>query len=128
GELARGRKQAVAAEQGRVYAEGLFRFQTAGGSGWAASVLGAKLPSPSRSRTPFAGQDHRHPTSRRTASSVLSGRITLAPPSVLAIIPLGSIEDRLIRRPSHASVQTRHKLSKIQIATSKWKLASAQSI
>src|SRR5262249_8276676 len=47
---------------------------------------------------------------------------------VLAIIPLRSIEDGLLRRGSYASLQTGHQMSKIQIATTKWNLASAQSI
>src|SRR5262244_3081861 len=85
----------------------------------AASVLGAKLPGPSRNRTPFAEQGHRHPTSRRLASSVSTSRLTLAPPGP-AIIPLGSIEDGLLRRDSYASLQTRHQLGTVQIATSKW--------
>src|SRR5215813_140423 len=44
------------------------------------------------------------------------------------IIPLGSIEDGLLRRASYTSLQTGHQLNTIQIATTKWKLASAQSI
>ncbi len=47
---------------------------------------------------------------------------------VLAIVPLRSIEDGLLRRDSHDSLQTGHQLSTIQIATTKRKLASAQSI
>src|SRR5262247_4467926 len=94
----------------------------------ATSVLGAKLPNPSRNRTSFAGQNHSHPRSRRPASSVSSGRITLAPLGVLAIVPLRSIEDGLLRRDSYDSLQTGHQLSTIQIATTKRKLASAQSI
>src|SRR5262247_508722 len=94
----------------------------------ATSVLGAKLPNPSRNRTSFAGQNHSHPRSRRPASSVSSGRITLAPLGVLAIVPLRSIEDGLLRRDSYDSLQTSHQLSAIQIATTKRNLASAQSI
>src|SRR5215510_6559569 len=40
--------------------------------------------------------------------------------------PLGSIEDGLLQKASCASLQTGHQLSAIQIATSKWKLASGQ--
>src|SRR5499426_4200457 len=87
-----------------------------------------ELINPSRNRTSFAGQNHRHPTSRRPASSVSSGRVTLAPLGVLAIVPLRSIEDGLLRRDSYDSLQTGHQLSTIQIATTKRKLASAQSI
>jgi hypothetical protein len=47
---------------------------------------------------------------------------------VLAIVPLRSIEDGLLRRDSYDSLQTGHQLSTIQIATTKRKLASAQSI
>src|SRR5262245_46103958 len=86
-----------------------------------------ELINPSRNRTSFAGQNHRHPTSRRPASSVSSCRVTLAPLPVLTIIPLRSIEDGLLRRDSYASLQTGHQLSTIQIATTKRKLASAQS-
>src|SRR5262252_8231924 len=44
------------------------------------------------------------------------------------IVPLRSIEDGLLRRDSYDSLQTSHQLSAIQIATTKRKLASAQSI
>src|SRR5215510_31426 len=40
--------------------------------------------------------------------------------------PLESIEDRLLQMASCSSLQTGHQLSAIQIATSKWKLASGQ--
>src|SRR5262247_4427818 len=59
-----------------------------------------------------------------------SGRtfaVTLAPLPVLAIVPLRSIKDGLLRRDSYASLQTGHQLSTIQIAITKRKLASAQS-
>src|SRR5262245_25547063 len=92
------------------------------------SVLGAKLPNPSTNRTSFAGQNHRRPTSRRPASSVSSGRVTLAPLPVLAIVPLRSPEDGLLRRDSYDSLQTGHQLSTIEIETTKSKLASSQSI
>src|SRR5262249_54395029 len=88
----------------------------------------SETPQPLENRTSFAGQNHRHPTNRRPASSVSSGRVTLAPLPVLAIVPLRSIEDRLLRMYSYDSLQTGHQLSTIQIATTKRKLASAQSI
>src|SRR5262245_55294168 len=80
----------------------------------AASVLGAKLSSATRNRTSVKGQGHRHPTSRRSASSVSSSRLTLAPLPGLTIIPLGSIKDGLLRRDPCASLQTGNQLSTIQ--------------
>ena len=49
-------------------------------------------------------------------------------PQVLAIVPFRLIEDGLLRRDSYDSLQTGHQLSTIQIATTKRKLASVQSI
>src|SRR5262249_43303950 len=48
--------------------------------------------------------------------------------AVLAIVPRRSIEDGLLRGDSYDSLQTGHQLSTIQIATTKRKLAWAQTI